>query len=182
MLRFGMRRLALAAAALAALIAAAASGAATQAPRLTGSFPTVLTLTKVVGSPELKQGQSGHGTWTFTPQCATGSCATTLARPDRQAGSTANYVKTLSPTSADEYSGHSKAVLTACVFPNGKRVAGGYRTTQTITLHVSDVVKGKVVAYTGTMATRGTATESGRHHGCPGASEQYASFKSTGRP
>jgi hypothetical protein len=167
---------------VAALIGAiASSAAANSTPRLQGTFPTVLRITKVVGAPDVAAGNVGTARWTFRPDCRAGACATALQRPERQAGSTAVYVHTLTPISPVEYRGHSKTVLTACVFPNGKRFAGGYRTTQTIDVHVIAAKKGRVVAYSGTQDTRGTATALGREHGCPSAREQYASFKSAGR-
>jgi hypothetical protein len=179
--RSATRWCAFAAAAVTALIATTTAAAASRPPRLEGKFRTVLTLTRVVGAPQLKAGDSGLGTWTFRPQCAHGVCTTVLVRPARQAGSTAAYVHDLVPVSPTEYRGHSQSVLTACVFPDGKRIAGGYRTTQTIVLHVSGVTAGRVAAYSGTQDTRGTSTTTGREHGCPAASEQYASFRSAGR-
>jgi hypothetical protein len=148
---------------------------------LEGSFLTVLRITKVVGAPNVKAGVAGLGRWTFRPDCRVGACGTLLQRPPRQAGSAAVYVRTLTPVSAAEYRGHSKTILTACVFPDGRRFAGGYRTTQQIDLHVIRAANGQVAAYAGTQSTRGTATTLGRQHGCPATSEQYASFKSQGR-
>ena len=118
--------------------------------------------------------------WTFTPKCATGACATTLVRPSIATGSTSTYTYTLRPVSAAKYTGSIAPVPVLCTFTNGKQVQGGYVDHQTMVLNVTKASGGKVVAYSGTVHTVNILTPAGRSNGCPATSVQSAAFHTAG--
>ena len=153
-----------------------ASTSASGAPRLAGSYQTDFRITAETNITGIRTGQEAVKTWTFSPKCASGACATVLVRPSIATGSTARYTYTLRPVSATEYTGSIAPVPVFCSFTNGKQVPGGYINHQTIVLNVTKASAGKVVAYSGTTHTVNTLTAAGRSNGCPATSVQSAVF------
>ena len=147
------------------------------APRLAGRFQTSLTITYAKNISGLKAGDHAVKTWTFVPTCASGGCTTRLNRPSIAAGSTTVYIYKLKPTSAREYKGNAVHVVVECVlYSNGQHVPGSYVSTHSMTLKVTKVSGGKVVAYTGTDKTVLVPTATGKARGCT-TGEQLATFK-----
>jgi hypothetical protein len=154
------------------VVAASAGGA----PRLAGSYQTLLRVTAATNITNISPGQQAVKTWTFSPKCATGGCTTTLVRPSIAPGSTSMYTYTLRPASATKYTGSISPTPVLCSFTNGKQVPGGYIAHQTMVLNVTKASAGKVVAYSGTVHTVNTLTAAGRSAGCPATSVQSAVF------
>src|SRR5256885_1741897 len=86
---------------VAALVLASATGASTRqagaTPRLSGRFPTLFRIASQTSIVGVRVGQQAVTTWTFTPRCATGACATVLLRPSIIPGSTVTYSYVLRP-------------------------------------------------------------------------------------
>jgi len=155
------------------IVAASSAGGA---PRLAGSYQTVLRITAETNLTAVHAGQEAVKAWTFKPKCASGGCTTMLVRPSIATGSTSTYTYTLRPVSATKYTGSIAPTPVLCLFTNGKQVPGGYVNHQTMVLNVTKASGGKVVAYSGTNQTVNVLTPAGRSAGCPAKSVQSAVF------
>jgi hypothetical protein len=151
----GIRRWGFAALASAALAAAPAALASapeglTQTARLQGAFTATGTVINAVNVPGERRGQHVTRTWTFTPQCPTGACAT--VQLVRQRGATNHDTLLLHRQRPGYYKGTGSFTVPArCgrrVYPNGERAP--YTITLTIT---AAVASGSSASATGFTAT-----------------------------
>jgi hypothetical protein len=138
-----------------ALIAAPSAQAAppeglTQTARLQGAFSASGTVLSAVNVPSERRGQQVMRTWTFTPVCPAGACAT--VQLVRQRGETSHDRVILRRQRPGYYKGTGSFIVpVVCgqrTFRNGERA--NYTITLTIT---SAVASGSTASATGFTAT-----------------------------
>jgi hypothetical protein len=137
-----------------AALAPAALGAAPegliQVARLQGQFTASGTVTQAVDVPGERRGEHITRTWTFTPTCPTGACAT--VRLIRQRGASANDTLLLHRQKPGYYAGTT--TFTVPVRCAGRVYSAGERARYTVTLSItSATASGSTIQATGFTAT-----------------------------
>ena len=161
----------------AGMVVLASAASASGPPRLSGNFKVHTTITKNVGFPHERVGQSGLRVWTFTPKCAGGGCATALRRH--------TLSNTLSRDTLKPRGSFYEEKLTTsfeCVTSAGQVVArDGYHTTFDLIVTPTSIVNGAVHAFHGKTETQWTPTAAGKAHHCAPAT-QISMFHSVSGP
>lgn len=140
---------------------AAPAHAASSPPRIEGEFAVTQTVIKSVNGTA--PGSVSSAVIGMTPQCTSGSCATTLRRT-RGEGTVLNY--TLKPiASTTSYQG-SLSYLGPCFLTNGGTVSGAYNYSETATIAGPTSMNGYATTITGALVVSYTPTAKGTANGC----------------